>query len=93
MIMINVIFFYSTCHLCGKQSGILFSVSSAVISALFRCFICSIFYIFLIHISILWRLFLETDIFIGGELPALWPPSSAGEREELEQDVGGCDQG
>lgn len=35
----------------------------------------------------------ETDIFIGGELPAVWPPSSAGEREELDQDVGGCDQG
>lgn len=39
------------------------------------------------------RIFSETDIFIGGEQPAVWPPPSAGEREELDQDVGGCDQG
>lgn len=39
------------------------------------------------------RVFLETDVFNGGELPAVWPTSSAGEREDLDQDVGGCDQG
>lgn len=38
-------------------------------------------------------MFLETDISIGRELPAMWPPSSAGEREELDKDVVGCHQG
>lgn len=35
----------------------------------------------------------ETDVSNRGELPAVWPTSSPGERKELGQDVGSCDQG
>lgn len=46
-----------------------------------------------LFVFLYYRVFLETDVFNGGELPAVWPTSSAGEREDLDQDVGGCDQG
>lgn len=29
----------------------------------------------------------------GRELPVVWPPPSTGEREELDENVGCCDQG
>lgn len=35
---------------------------------------------------------LETGISNGRKLPAMWPPPSSGEREELDQDVGGYHQ-
>lgn len=33
------------------------------------------------------------DVAHGGQLPDVWPAAGAGEREELEQGVGGRDQG
>lgn len=35
---------------------------------------------------------LEANVSDGGELPALWPASRSGERKDLDQDVGCCDQ-
>lgn len=34
----------------------------------------------------------EADVSDGGELPPLWPASRPGERKDLDQDVGCCDQ-
>lgn len=35
---------------------------------------------------------LEANVSDGGELPPLWPTSRSGERKDLDQDVGCCDQ-
>lgn len=35
---------------------------------------------------------LETDVTNGGKLPAVQLPASAGEGEELDKDVAGCNQ-
>lgn len=35
---------------------------------------------------------LEADVSDGGELPPLWAASRPGERKDLDQDVGCCDQ-
>lgn len=35
---------------------------------------------------------LEANVSDGGELPPLWPTSHSGERKDLDQDMGCCDQ-
>lgn len=37
-------------------------------------------------------LILEANVSDGRELPPLWPTSHSGERKDLDQDVGCCDQ-